>query len=84
MHANTDAAVGHDFLERRPRHAARPEIDEHLKHMPAVTGVAARRQYHAGVAAEFLEIARGQRPAPCIEPVQAAQLVDADLRRDVG
>ncbi len=84
MHADADAAIRHDALERRPRHAARREIDQHLKHVPAVAGVAAGRQHHARIAVEFLEVARGQRAAPRVESVEAAQLIDADLRGDVG
>ena len=52
--------------------------------MPAMSSVASRRQGHAGEAVEFLKIALGQRAAPHIESVQAAQLIDTDLCRDVG
>src|SRR6266404_2522523 len=44
VHADADAAIGHDFLEPWPRHAARFEVDEQLKHVPAMARVAARRQ----------------------------------------
>src|SRR5882724_10257936 len=73
VYSDADAAIGHDFLECRPRDAARPEIDEQLKHMPAMTRVAACRQYHARKALEFFEIARGQSAAPRVESVQSAQ-----------
>src|SRR5260221_1335489 len=52
--------------------------------MPAMARIAARGQHGAIEAFEFLEIAAGQLQAARVEPSQAAQLIDPDLRRHVG
>ena len=84
MHADSDAPIRHESLKRRPRHALRREIDQELEHVPAMTGIAARRQQDGGESLELLEVAARQLAPACVESLEAPQLVDADLRRHIA
>src|SRR5579859_6513698 len=78
VHADADAALRHGLLKSHPRHAARGKVDQYLKHVPAMSGIAACRHYRAGEALECVEVAARQIQAAGIEAVQAPQLVNAD------
>src|SRR6202012_3312680 len=62
----------------------RIEIDQHLKHVPAMARVATRRQHHTVVRTEGIIVKAGQLQSPSVESIEPAQLIDADLRSHVG